>query len=82
MLLKEVMETIRMAMLLSKATQKKYQGPSMVRMWIVGGKRRIRAVAVIAAERLRMVPMTILRRRSILTLLIRMMGIDMTRWIL
>ena len=68
-----------MAMLLSKATQKKYQGPSMVRIWMVGGKSRIRAVAIMAAERLRMVPIMSLRRRSILTLLIRMMGIDITR---
>ena len=78
MLLKDVMETMRMARLLSKATQKKYHGPSIVRMCMVGGKRRMSAVATIAALRLRMVQMTILRLLSILTLEIRMMGIEMT----
>ena len=67
-----------MARLLSKATQKKYHGPSMVRMWMVGGKRRMSAVAIIAALRLRMVQMTILRFWSILTLEMRMMGMEMT----
>lgn len=65
-------------MMVSKASQKLYHGPSLAMVWTVGGNIRTNDVAIMAAERLRIVPTTIFRLKSILTLVMRRIGIDMT----
>lgn len=65
-------------MLVSKASQNIYHGPSLAMIRSVGGNRRTNDVAIMTAERLRIAPMAIFRLRSILTLVMRIIGIDMT----